>query len=373
MSVTAATTQQLYWQHSSFAKDLHAGVSIHSHTTCSEESMSVVPPIIAKMICLRSDFLRRTNGQRQPLQAKPNFGHGFWTPPLPPRQAYRLEEKQIHAQFDLPAVVSLTDHDNIRASSLLRVIRQFRKAPISTEWTISFGPTFFHLGIHNLNPQTAETQMAELNAYTATPCAEKLAELLQSLCENPDLLVVVNHPLWDEKGIGKHRHQQTLRDLLEKAGPFIHAFEANGLRSLEENNMVREWGNRYNLPVLAGGDRHGLEPNAILNLTHGTSLVEFIHEVRYERWSHMIYMPQFQQSRFLRILHMVTDVVRDYPDNFEGRRTFADRIFYRTPDSADPVSFSSIYGEHSLSPVKHFLTAMQVVDRRPPSAILTNA
>ncbi len=372
MSVTAATTQQLAWQEPSVAKEFQAGVSIHSHTTCSEESMSVVPPVIAKLICVRSDFLRRRNGQKS-IEDKPNFANGFWTPPLPPRQAYRLEEKQIHSYFDLPAIVSLTDHDNIRASSLLRVIRQFRKAPISTEWSIPFGETFFHLGIHNLNSQTAETWMADLNAYSEFPSEHRLFELLAGLNENPDLLVVLNHPLWDEKGIGEHRHRETLRNLLAKAAPFIHALEANGLRSLAENDLVRQWGAERNLPVVAGGDRHGLEPNAILNLTRGTTLAEFIHEVRYERQSHMMYMPQFQQSRFLRILHMVTDVVRDYPDNFEGRRTFADRIYYRTPNSESPVSFSSVYGEHSLSPVKHFLAAMQVVDRRPPSAILTNA
>ena len=84
--------------------------------------MSVVPPVIAKLICLRSDFLRWRSGQKA-IEDRPNFGNGFWTPPLPPRQAYRLEEKQIHSFFDLPAIVSLTDHDNIRASLLLRVIR----------------------------------------------------------------------------------------------------------------------------------------------------------------------------------------------------------------------------------------------------------
>ena len=151
--------------------------------------------------------------------------------------------------------------------------------------------------------------------------------------------MVVNHPLWDEKGIGEHRHRETLRRLLSKAGGFIHALEANGLRSLAENNLVREWAAQRNLPVVAGGDRHGLEPNAILNLSRGATLVEFIHEVRYERWSHMVYMPQFKQSRLLRILHMVTDVVRDYPDNFEGRRTFADRIYYRTSPSEIPLPF----------------------------------
>lgn len=335
--------------------------------------MSVVPPVIAQYICFRSDCLRRLNGQAKTATERPSFGQGFWTPPLPPRQAYRLEEKQIHAQFDLPALVSLTDHDNIRASSLLRVIRQFRRAPISTEWSIPFGPTFFHLGIHNLNAATADDWMAVMNAYTEAPSEEKLLEILRGLNDNPDLLVVLNHPLWDEKGIGQKAHQDTLRDLLAKTNSLIHALEANGLRSLAENTRVGQWAAEQNIPVVAGGDRHGLEPNAILNLSRGESFPEFIHEVRYQRWSHMAYMPQFKQSRFLRILHMVTDVVRDYPDNFEGRRTFADRIFYRTADAPDPVSFSSVYGEHSLSPVKHFLTAMQLVDRRPPSAILTNA
>ena len=370
MSVTATTTQQLYWQDSTIASEFSAGVSLHSHTTCSEESLSVVPPAIAGFISWRSDFLRKRTAE---TTAKPDFANGFWTPPLPPRQAYRLEEKQVHAAFDLPAIVSLTDHDNIRASSLLRVIRQFRQVPISIEWSIPFGPTFFHLGIHNLDPQKAEATVAELNGYTAVPSPEKLVELLHMLNQDPAVLVVVNHPLWDEKGIGLGKHQATLLQLLAAAGALVHALEANGLRSLAENNRVVQLGAELNLPVVAGGDRHGLEPNAILNLCHGRTLADFIAEVRYDRRSHMVYMPQFRQSRFLRILHMVTDVVRDYPNNFEGRRTFADRIFYRKTEGAAPVSFSSVYGEHSLSPVKHFLTAMQVVDRRPASAILTNA
>lgn len=362
MSVTAATTQQLSWQDPTVAKDLRAGVSIHSHTTCSEETLSMVPDAITTLISWRSGKGKQAD-----------FRHGFWTPPLPPRQAYRLEEKQIHAHFDLPAIVSITDHDNIRASSLLRVIRQFRKAAISTEWTIPFENTFFHLGIHNLSDQDAEAIVRELNEYTRTPSDARLLELLAWICANRESLVVVNHPLWDEKGIGIEKHKAALRTLLTKAGQCLHAFEANGLRSLAENDEVRQWGTTWNMPVVAGGDRHGLEPNAILNLSRGMTLVEFIQEVRHERWSHMVYMPQFRQSRFLRILHMVTDVVRDYPDNFEGRRTFADRIFYREPGNEEAVSFSSIYGEHSLSPVKHFLAAMQLVDRRPPSAILTNA
>ena len=87
MSVTATTTQQLYWQDSAIAPDLRAGVSIHSHTTCSEESLSVVPHAIAGFISWRSDFLLK---QSTEVTAKPDFANGFWTPPLPPRQAYRL-------------------------------------------------------------------------------------------------------------------------------------------------------------------------------------------------------------------------------------------------------------------------------------------
>jgi len=87
---------------------------------------------------------------------------------------------------------------------------------------------------------------------------------------------VLNHPLMDEKGIGRRQHTQVLGQLLSRHGSSIHALEVNGLRCWKENQEVIKLALQANLPVISGGDRHGLEPNAILNLSHAATLVEFI-------------------------------------------------------------------------------------------------
>jgi hypothetical protein len=133
--------------------------------------------------------------------------------------------------------------------------------------------------------------------------------------------------------------------------------------------MGRECG----LPVIAGGDRHGLEPNAILNLSRATTIEEFVEEIRVRRFSRLVFMPQYRQPRKLRILHTVIDVVRDYPDDFEGRRRWPDRVFYRGPETRVPVSFATFHGGAWARVIKHLVAAMQLVDKRPPSAILTSA
>jgi hypothetical protein len=75
----------------------------------------------------------------------------------------------------------------------------------------------------------------------------------------------------------------------------------------------------------------------------------------------------------MRILHTVIDVLRDYPDDFEGRRSWPDRVFYRDPETSLPMSFTTRPGRVSVDLVKHFVAAMQLVDKRSPSAILTSA
>jgi hypothetical protein len=44
--------------------------------------------------------------------------------------------------------------------------------------------------------------------------------------------------------------------------PFLHATEINGYRSHAENKVVIALGLDWDMPVLAGGDRHGRAPNA---------------------------------------------------------------------------------------------------------------
>ena len=47
-------------------------------------------------------------------------------------------------------MVSLTDHDDIEAPSTLHVLPEMGDVPISLEWSAPYGPSFFHIGVHNL-------------------------------------------------------------------------------------------------------------------------------------------------------------------------------------------------------------------------------
>ena len=365
MPVTATTRLQFFWRDSTVPRGMRSGVSLHSHTMYSQEGFEVIPDWIIRMGKLKLFG--------EPVQHKFEFRRGFWTPPLAPRQAYRLEEKQIEREFDLPALVSLTDHDDIRAGFTLRILPRFSHIPVSTEWTIPYGPTFFHLGVHNLRPESAGTIMRDLASYTSSPAPRRVRELLASLVADPEILIVLNHPLWDEKHIGQAEHETVLTRFLEEHGRSLHALELNGLRSAEENQRVTELAAAWNLVAVAGGDRHGLEPNALVNLSRAATFAEFVDEIRCRRFSHVVYMPQYQLPLPLRVLHTVIDVLRDYPENFEGRRTWGDRVFYRDAETADPVPFASVWAPGTVGFVRRLLLATRLVDRRRPSVILTGA
>src|SRR5436305_15073922 len=108
-------------------------------------------------------------------------------------------------KLGLHALVSLTDHDDIESSLSLG-----RGAAVSLEWTIPLGPTFFHVGVHNLPVTGARDIAAHLYHYTAHPDPARLAELLEMLHARQDVLIVLNHPLWDEADIGARAHRETL-------------------------------------------------------------------------------------------------------------------------------------------------------------------
>ena len=354
MPINATTKLQCFWRDSLVCREFRSAVSLHSHTMYSEESLRALPRYLAQ-------------------HAGFDLRDGFWTPPLTARQAYRLEQKQMESAFQLPGFVSLTDHDDIRAGAGLRVLDGFRDAPISTEWTMPFGSTFFHLGVHNLPPRDARATTQELADFTSRPEARKLSSALERLTRHPEVLIVLNHPLWDEERIGLSQHLKELRALLDQQGRRIHALEVNGMRSWAENERVFLLGREAGLPVVAGGDRHGLEPNALLNLSRATNFPEFVQEVRVQRFSHVVLMPQYRLSRKLRILHTVIDLLREYPDNWEGRRSWPERVFYRDPATRLPIPLSAFESSAALRLIERCLAALRLLDKRPSSVILTNA
>jgi hypothetical protein len=364
MPVTARSSLQFFWRDSTIGPDFRTGVSLHSHTMYSKESLDMVPRYTAHVPYLG----RAIRVQEAEYSAKSgrsfDFNRAYWTPPLAPRQAYRLEEKQIQRLLQLPALVSITDHDDIQAGTLLRVLDRFRRVPISTEWTIPFGPTFFHLGVHNLPANESAAIMAELAGYTADPKEARLTELLAVLNSYPDVLLVLNHPYWDEKGIGTDNHREALLQLIERHGQYLHGLELNGLRSWQENSDLIRLAREKDIPLISGGDRHGREPNALVNLTRSSSFAEFVHEIRRDHISHVVLMPQYRDPMKLRILQTILDVIRDYPENATGRRTYAERVFYRDPISGTTLTLKQIWSDGGPKVIRHFIAAMRLLEWR---------
>ena len=143
--------------------------------------------------------------------------------------------------------------------------------------------------------------------------------------------MVLNHPLWNLYQHEASRFRNLLDDLLGQYSAFIHAFEVNGLRTWKENQSVAELAYRWNQLVVSGGDRHGCEPNANVNITNAQSFSEFAHEVRVRRVSHVLFMPQYADPLGSRWLRLFLDATRYYPDMPRGAQSWDDRTFH--PDA----------------------------------------
>jgi hypothetical protein len=319
------------WKDPGVVKGYTAAASLHGHTNHSKEGLAFIPKFAARHWPLRFGLAVQGWLAKKKSGSGLNFPRAYWTPPLPPLAAFQLERDQIDRGLGLASLVSLTDHDNIEAPMLLRVVPEARRIPVSLEWTVPYKNTVFHLGIHNLPSAQAAGIMAQLADYTKNPDVEQLRCLLAMLHEIPDTLIVLNHPMWDLVDLGKERHVEALNDFTTALGMFMHAFELSGVRSWAENRATLHFAETWNLLTIGGGDRHGAEPNAVLNLTNARSFSEFVQEIRHERRCHVLFMPQYAEPFTLRMFQSVLDVVREYPDYPEGSRHWDERVFHPDP------------------------------------------
>jgi hypothetical protein len=214
---------------------------------------------------------------------------------------------------------------------LLRTVPSARRIPVSVEWSAPYGEQSFHLGVHNLPSARAAEWMKTLSDFTANPSDARLTEILKALDEEPNVLVVFNHPLWDLYLIGQEKHEFLVGEFLQKNGNYLHALELNGLRNWDENRAVRRLAEKWNMLLISGGDRHGVEPNANINLTNATSFSEFVQEIRRQKKSDMLFMPQYAEPWKHRILQSTVDAIRHYPEFPQGSRTWDERVYH--PDS----------------------------------------
>jgi hypothetical protein len=323
------------WRDKDAPNGFRTGVSLHSHTNQSRETLDFLANFGNQFPVMRPLLSRMERRAEQYHGIHVDYSASYWTPPMTPKLAFDLEMRQIE-KLGLAPMVSITDHDTIKAPMLLRTVPSARQIPVSVEWSAPYGGAqSFHLGVHNLPSARAAEWMATLEDYTAHPGDARLTEILSALHREPNVLLVFNHPIWDLYLIGKEKHQFLVNEFLQKNGAFIHALELNGLRNWDENRSVRRLAEKWNMLLISGGDRHGVEPNANVNLTNATTFTEFVHEVRRERRSNVLFLEQYAEPWKHRILQSTIDAIRHYPDFPQGSRSWDDRVFH--PDARGVV------------------------------------
>ncbi len=338
-SLEISRSVQCLWRRPNALDGYSAAVSLHSHTMHSRESLDFVPRVMRRVPPANAALQRFEARQRRDSGKPIPFERAFWRPPLHPRAAHDLEVAQIQTVLGLRPLVSLTDHDTLEACAELDAIGI--RVPYSLEWTIPYHGTVFHIGVHNLPPDQARGFEAAMAAVTAAPASERIKELLAGLHAIPAVLLVLNHPFSCEELMERAGHARMLQQFLREFGDWMHALELNGLQPKVNNTDTLRLASERGVPVISGGDRHCCEANANLNLTNARSFTEFVDEIRVERRSSVLFMPQYRDPVSTRYVECIWHAVRNYPE-FTGRERWVDRVFLER-ESGEIVSFRSLW------------------------------
>ncbi len=334
-----ACHMQFLWRQKETPGWAASGVALHGHTHHSRENLRFLNsyrdsiPLVALLLRLAAWQHRRWTGESfRPERA-------FWRPPLSGREAWELESRSI-GTLGLQALISITDHDEIQGCL------EIPGAPVSVEWSVPFGPTLLHLGIHNLPPETAAGWHAEMLAYTARPSGRRLTELLAGLHAIEDVLIVLNHPYWDGCRVGTNTHAVALGTFLGLHRPFLHAMEVNGLRPARENEKVLALARSCGMPVVAGGDRHGFEPSSCLNLSRARTFAEFVREIRVLQESYIVFTSAYRASTRWRWLRTAHEIVCGQAASHGARTHWMDQFYYHFDDGRE-ISLAEAWGQRN--------------------------
>jgi hypothetical protein len=341
------------WREPDVSNRYATAVSLHSHTMHSREGLEFIPRALHSTPLASAALTRIETGHRRKTGKRIPFERAFWRPPLSPLAAYDLECKQIRS-LGLDALVSITDHDNLDACADLDAIGI--EIPYSLEWTVPYHGTVFHIGIHNLPADDARSYESAMARVTAAPDREGITELLAAMSNIDHVLIVLNHPLSCEHRVPQAEHVRLLAQFLKEYGEWMHALELNGLQPAWDNIEVLQLSARHNMPVISGGDRHCCEPNACINLTNARTFADFIQEIRADRRSSVLFMPQYRDPIPARYIEFIWHAVREYPD-FIGRERWVDRVFFER-ESGEIITCGSEWTNGGPAVVRAFVSVI---------------
>jgi hypothetical protein len=134
-----------------------------------------------------------------------------------------------------------------------------------------------------------------------------------------------------------------------------------------ENRRVLPLAEGFGIPVVAGGDRHGRLPNAIVNLTPAATLEEFAADLRAGRRTDCAVYPEYWDPFAARLLQGARDALGYDRNHHAGRNAWVDRVFFQSergeqavssiwPDGAplwlrSSVTITRLLGSSSLRPL----------------------
>src|SRR3982074_2189258 len=129
------------WREPHAAKGFTTGVSLHSHTNQSKETLDFISELSRDWGILQPIMRWCERRCHRISGIHPDYARSYWTPPLTPSLAFDLERRQIENHLQLPGLASIPAHDDITAPLLLRSVPPPRHIPVSVEWTVPFGQT----------------------------------------------------------------------------------------------------------------------------------------------------------------------------------------------------------------------------------------
>src|SRR5579859_3965729 len=106
------------WKNPDAARNFSTGVSLHSHTNRSRETLDFVVSALSGDGFTGGLFRKLEGLHSRKAVLRVDYARAYWTPPLTPRLAFDLERRQIESKLQRTALVSITDHDNIEAPQL---------------------------------------------------------------------------------------------------------------------------------------------------------------------------------------------------------------------------------------------------------------
>src|ERR1700677_2380344 len=101
------TSISYLWREPEAAKGFRTGVSLHSHTNQSKETLDFISELSKDWSVVPLVMLWAERRCERPTGINPHYARRYWTPPLPPSLPFDLERRQIEEKLHLPGLVSI--------------------------------------------------------------------------------------------------------------------------------------------------------------------------------------------------------------------------------------------------------------------------